>query len=89
MRTTVTLDADVERLLKDEAHRTKRGFKAVLNDAVRSALARKEAGAVKLRKPAIMGLRVGIDPRRLNDIEGDLDAKAFLETTGRLLKKRQ
>jgi hypothetical protein len=38
MRTTVTLDPDVQRLLKDAAHRSGRPFKQVLNDAVRSSL---------------------------------------------------
>ncbi len=38
-RTTVTLDADVQRLLKDAAHRTGRPYKWVLNDAVRQGLA--------------------------------------------------
>lgn len=39
MRTTVTLDPDVQSLLKDAAHRTGKPFKATLNDAVRAALA--------------------------------------------------
>ncbi len=38
MRTTVTLDPDVQRLLKDAAHRSGRPFKQVLNDAVRCSL---------------------------------------------------
>ena len=39
MRTTVTLDPDVQSLLKDAAHRSGKPFKATLNDAVRAALA--------------------------------------------------
>lgn len=38
MRTTVTLDPDVQRLLKDAEHRSGRPFKQVLNDAVRAGL---------------------------------------------------
>jgi hypothetical protein len=38
MRTTVTIDADTEALLKDEAARTGQSFKAVLNQAVKRAL---------------------------------------------------
>jgi hypothetical protein len=38
MRTTVTIDADTELLLKEEAARTGQSFKQVLNGAVRRAL---------------------------------------------------
>jgi hypothetical protein len=38
MRTTVTLDADTERLLKSAARERGVSFKAVLNDAVRRGL---------------------------------------------------
>jgi hypothetical protein len=40
MRTTVTLDADTEALLKEEAVRTGQSFKVVLNQAVKRALGR-------------------------------------------------
>ena len=47
MRTTVTLDPDVQQLLKDVAHRSGKPFKVALNDAVRQALrpARQAVGA--------------------------------------------
>ena len=38
MRTTVTLDPDVQSLLKDAAYRSGKSFKAALNDTVRAAL---------------------------------------------------
>ncbi len=38
MRTTVTLDRDVEQRLRETALRTRRPFKRVLNDTLRSAL---------------------------------------------------
>jgi hypothetical protein len=38
MRTTITLDADVHRLLRQLAHTSKRPFKQVLNEVVRSSL---------------------------------------------------
>ena len=41
MRTTVTIDADTEALLKDEAARTGQSFKIVLNQAVKRALGRR------------------------------------------------
>jgi hypothetical protein len=43
MRTTVTIDADTEALLKDEAARTGQSFKAVLNQAVKRALGRRSS----------------------------------------------
>jgi predicted transcriptional regulator len=45
MRTTVTLDPDVQRLLDEAQHRSKRPFKQVLNDAVRVGLGRRAAPA--------------------------------------------
>jgi hypothetical protein len=41
VRTTVTIDADTEALLKEEAARTGQSFKMVLNQAVKRALSRK------------------------------------------------
>ena len=38
MRTTLTIDSDVERLLRREMRRTNRGMKAVVNDALRVGL---------------------------------------------------
>ena len=38
MRTTVTLDLDVQTLLKEAAHRSGKPFKVTLNDAVRAGL---------------------------------------------------
>ena len=87
VRTTVTLDADVERLLKATAHQRGKSFKVVLNEAVRQSLGRKKPSPVKALLPAVpMGLRVGIDPRRLNQIADDLEAEAFLSSTRRLKK---
>ena len=40
MRTTVTLEPDVQKLLKDAAHRSGQPFKQVLNEAVRAGLQR-------------------------------------------------
>lgn len=38
MRTTVTLDADVQNMLKEAAHRSGKPFKVTLNDAIRAGL---------------------------------------------------
>jgi len=44
MRTTVTLDPDVQHLLKDAAHRSGKPFKVTLNDAIRAGLLPNRAG---------------------------------------------
>jgi len=81
MRTTVTLDQDVERLLKESMHRSRRGFKETLNAAVRAALGPRSVAAAKpfvvTARP--MGLRAGIDPAGLNKLADELEAEAFLE----------
>lgn len=48
MRTTVTIDADTEHLLKEEAARTGNSFKVVLNEAIRHALSRPTAGRIQV-----------------------------------------
>jgi predicted transcriptional regulator len=49
MRTTLTLDDDVAARLQAEARRTRRPFKAVVNERLRMALA--QSAAVQKRKP--------------------------------------
>src|SRR6516164_5242271 len=92
VRTTVTLDPDVERLLKEVAHQTRQSFKQVLNDAVRNGLqaatsnSKRKPFAVKARP---MGLRAGIDPTRLAELADDLEAEAFQASTRRLQGKKK
>lgn len=89
MRRIPPLDAEMERLLMDKVHHTKRKLKDVVDDAVRFASAPEPSGMTGLREPAAMRLRAEIDPFRMNDMEGDLEAKAFMETTVRLLETRR
>jgi len=89
VRTTVTLDPDVEALLKDEVHRTRRSFKTVLNDALREQLKplaspQEEPFIVEARP---MGLRTGVDPARITELGDDLELEAFLATTKKLKEK--
>ena len=81
MRTTVTLDKDVERMLKDAMHRLRRSFKETLNDAVRAGLRGTTSGAkcapfVVEAQP--MGLRTGFDPAGFNKLADELEAEAFV-----------
>lgn len=81
MRTTLTLDPDVERLLEDEVHRVRRPFKQVVNDAIRRGLAPRLADApaapyrVKAHKST---LAPGIDSAGLNELADELEDDAVL-----------
>lgn len=88
MRTTVTLDRDVESRLRETAVRTRRPFKKVLNDALRLALEMQAGGGPAFEvKPSRMGLRAGLDPAGFNRMADDLEAEAFLETTRKLAER--
>jgi len=85
MRTTVTLDPDVARFLREEAHRTRRGFKAVLNDCLRRAM-RGQAGPEKKPfkvVPHRTKLVAGVDPARLNQLADELEDEALLARRAR------
>lgn len=79
MRTTLTLDPDVARLLQEQARRQRRPFKDVVNQAIRRGLAptasAKLAGRFRVR-PHKTTLRPGIDPAALNRIVDELEDEA-------------
>ena len=81
MRTTVTLEPDVARLLNDHARKTRKSFKETLNAAVRLGLRR------TIESPATqpftiearpLGLKAGVDDRRCGALLDELDADAFI-----------
>jgi hypothetical protein len=80
MRTTVTIDPDVEQLLRDAMHANRMSFKNTLNNAIRHGLAgvvpSDEAPFKVKARP--MGLRTGIDPARLNQLYDEMEVDAFL-----------
>ncbi len=89
MRTTVTLDPDVEQLLRHATHGSQQNFKEALNDGLRRGLAHLAPAVAAERfvvKARPMGLRAGADPSRLHDLADDLEAEAFAATTRKLLK---
>ena len=84
MRTTVTLDEDVERLLRQAMQRSRSGFKETLNTAIRTGLGRKTAGTKRapfIIKARPMGLRPGFDPAGLNKLADELEVDALLAKT--------
>ncbi len=87
MRTTVTIDSQVEELIRRAMRERGQSFKQVLNSALRKGLAdvgpdRDEPDFQVNARP--MGLRAGIDPARLNALADDLEAEAHAELTKRL-----
>ncbi len=81
MRTTVTLDPDVERLLKDAARRSGKSFKEILNRAVREGLAPRATarGGKPFRvKAHRMGLRPGIDASGMNRLPDEMEIETVL-----------
>lgn len=82
MRTTVTLDKDVERMLRQAMHRSRTGFKQTLNAAIRAGLGQNRLSTTRrpfVLKTRALGLRAGLDPAGLNKLADDLEADAALE----------
>ena len=84
MRTTVTIDPDVHQLLQDAMQRSRQSFKEILNQALRKGLADM---VPPVDEPPFqvdarpLGLRAGIDPSRLNQLNDKLEVEAFLSIT--------
>lgn len=79
MRTTLTLDDDVEAKLRSEAKRTGRPFKEVVNDALRSSLLRRGQGSsTPFRvEPRDLGeLRPGVSLDNIGDLLESLEGPA-------------
>lgn len=73
MRTTLTLEPDVAKSLREEIRRTGKGMKAVVNEALRSGLGLAEHPAEPPPfevRPHSFGFKPGIDLDRLNQLAG-------------------
>jgi hypothetical protein len=91
MRTTVTIDPDVERLLEDAMRQTGQNFKVTLNQAVRKGLADTVSAAAE--KPFVveaqdMGACPGVDIANIHDLDTDLEVEAYLNVTRKLEQRR-
>ena len=90
MRTTVTPDADTERLLRSAMRERNVGFKTAINDAIRRGL-REHAGDAEPRFAVMaktMHLNAGLDPSRTHDVDAALEVEAFQTLTTRLVLRR-
>lgn len=82
MRTTLTLDPDVVRLIEEEVHRGRKSTKQVVNEAIRKGLAPKAASRSHKRyrvKPHQTTLCPGIDIGSFNKLADELEDEAVVE----------
>jgi hypothetical protein len=84
MRTTLTLDDDVARLVEDAVHREHRPMKQIINDALRQAL----ASRVPRHEPYHLvphesAVRPGFDLAGFNQLADELEDEAILDKARR------
>ena len=86
MRTTLTLDEDLAKRLKELARQGGRSFKEVTNEVIRRGLSSGESqveGISAFRVEAkACGLKPGVDPHKLNQIYDDLEIENLGSDTG-------
>jgi hypothetical protein len=79
MRTTVTLDADVEAKLRAAMRERGVSFKVAINDAVRSGLGGPPLSARRYRMPTSqLGVRAGVDLDRALTLAGEMEDTEIL-----------
>jgi len=88
MRTTVTLDPDVRRLLEEAQHRGKRPFKQVLNDAVRAGLGRPAARAPAFKQPVFSLGHAKVDLSKAGALAADLEDAGIVAKSGGTSRRR-
>jgi hypothetical protein len=88
VRTTLTLDPDVARLIAEEVHRQRKPFKQVVNEALRRGLAPAAPAAATRRyrvRPHAARLLPGLDPGKLNALVDEMEDRVLV---GRLRGRR-
>jgi hypothetical protein len=79
MRTTVTLDADVEAKLRATMRERGVSFKAAINDAIRSGLGGPALPAKRYRMPtAPLGVRPGVNLDKALALAGEMEDAEIL-----------
>jgi hypothetical protein len=84
MRATVTVDHDVDQLLRLTMLNTGQNFKVTLNQAIRKGLANVTPDRVEkpfVVQPTSLGVLAGIDPSLLQELGDELEVDAFLSLT--------
>ncbi|MPY87202.1 MAG: antitoxin [Luteitalea sp.] len=84
MRTTLTLDPEVARLVEDAVHRERRPMKQVVNDALRRALAptRPRRQPYQLT-PHQSTVRPGFDLAGFNRLNDELEDETIIDSARR------
>ena len=88
MRTTLTLDDDVARQLRELVRRRGTSFKEVVNEALRAGLQRGHKPGPRLPafrvEPTSSPFRSGVDVLRLNQLNDELEIdRLLLEPAGK------
>lgn len=84
MRTTLTLDDDVARLVEDATHRLRRPMKQVVNEALRQALAPRIRRQEPYRLlPHDSAVRPGFDLAGFNRLADELADQAIIDKARR------
>lgn len=79
MRTTLTLDDDVARLLQETAHRTQTSVKQIVNTALRAALAPPASERAPYRETVHHAeLSPGLDLTGFNRLADELEDEAVI-----------
>jgi hypothetical protein len=79
MRTTVTLDADVEAKLRATMRERGVSFKAAINEAIRSGLGGPARSGKRYRMPtAPLGVRPGVDLNKALALAGEMEDAEIL-----------
>ena len=80
MRTTLTIEPDVEQLLQREMRRTDRSMKAVVNEALQRGPGAhgKPSRPPRFKvEPHAFAFRTGVDADRINQLVDELEAEEF------------
>jgi hypothetical protein len=79
MRTTLTLDDDVARLVEERVHQTRTSVKQVVNDAIRAALAPRPVRSAPYRvRVHHAELAPGLDLAGFNKLADELEDEAIM-----------
>ena len=78
MRTTVTIDADTEHLLRDEVQRTGNSFKVVLNESIRRALAKPSPERIQIEPAFEAPFPPELENISMNRLADELDDQETL-----------
>lgn len=80
MRTTLTLDEDVARLIEEEVHRSRTSMKLVVNAAIRTALAAKQERREPYRTRVHHAvLAPGLDVSGFNRLADELEDEVIID----------